>query len=76
MEIHFPAIVHQCNIAFSVVHVQVCFKSFFLFMILYFSLPARVAANSIKRICTSGWFVRMESNNYTPSTNNYMIKNI
>ena len=34
-------------------------------------LPARVVANSIKRIfCTSGWFVRMENNNCTPSANN------
>ena len=47
----------------SVVHVQVCFKSF-LFILKYISfLPARVAANSITRICASGWFVQMENSN-------------
>ena len=65
--------VHQYNIAFSVVHVQVCIKSFaFVIISLYFFLPARVAANSIKRICASGWFVRMKNNNCTLNTNNYV----
>ena len=35
-------------------------------------LPAREAANSVKHICASGWFVRMEKNNCTPNTNNYV----
>ena len=45
----FLADVRQCNIAFSVVHVQVIYNISFV--------PARVAANSIKRICASVWFV-------------------
>ena len=60
--------VHQCNITFSDVHVQV---RFFKFLLLSF-MPARVAAKSIKRICASGWFVRMDNNNCTPNTNNYV----
>ena len=51
----FSANVRQCNIAYNVVnvHVQLCFKSF-LFAVMLLSM---VAANSIKRICASGWFV-------------------
>ena len=30
----FSAIVHQCNIAFSFVHVQVCFQSFVFIIII------------------------------------------
>ena len=41
----FSANVPQCNIAFSVAQLQVCFKSFLLM--------AWVAAKSIKRICAS-----------------------
>ena len=50
--------------------VQVCFKSFYLS--LSFFLPARVAGNLIKRICASGWFVRMENNNHIANTKNYV----
>ena len=67
----FLADVRQCNIAFSVVHVQVIYNISFV--------PARVAANSIKRICASVWFVWMENNNCTPNPNNYVwehFKNI
>ena len=55
----FSAIVHPCNIAFSVVHIQVCFKSF-LFIVFFFPAgQGAVAVNSIKRItCSaSGLFV-------------------
>ena len=45
--------VRQSNIAFSVVHVQVCFKYILLIIILLSQLPARVLANSIKCICAS-----------------------
>ena len=48
----FSANVHKCNIAFSTLHVQLCFKSFFL-TILYFPLHIRVAVNSVKRIYAS-----------------------
>ena len=66
--------VHQCNITFSDVHVQV---RFFKFLLLSF-MPARAAAKSIKTylcfrlVCTSGWFVRMKNSNCTPNTNNYV----
>ena len=63
----FSANVRQCNIAFNVVHVQVYLKSF-LFVILNNSfLLVRVATNSVKRICVSGWFVQMENNKCTPN---------
>ena len=53
MEIsRFSAIVHPCNIAFRVVHMELCFKYFFTCYRISF-LPARVAANSIKRISAS-----------------------
>ena len=39
----------------SVVHVQVYFKCWGFFYLSF--LPTRVAANSIKRNCASGWFV-------------------
>ena len=45
--IRFSAIVHPCNIAFRVVHMELCFKYFFTCYRISF-LPARVAANSIK----------------------------
>ena len=55
----FSANVHQCDIAFcSLCMCKFVFKSI-LFIYYYVSLlPARVAANnSVKSICTSGWFV-------------------
>ena len=47
-------------------------KSLFCYYLSF--LPARVAlaANSIKRFCASGWFVRMENNNCKSNTNNYV----
>ena len=67
----FSANVYQCNIAFTVVHVEDIY-----------SYISKVAANSTKRVCasgwfvlpvglyfrlvcTSGWFVRLENNNCT-----------
>ena len=41
---------------FRVVHVQVCFKLFLLVLLSF--LPARVAANSLKRICVPGALYR------------------
>ena len=67
----FSTTVHQCNIAFSVVRVQVCFKSYLRFYYISF-LPARVAASSIKRICAPGWFVGTENSKGSPDTNNYV----
>ena len=66
----FSSDAYQRNIAFSVVHVQVCFESF-SFINYYISfLQTGVAAYPIKHICTSGWFVPTENNNCTPNTNN------
>ena len=42
--------IHQCNITFSFVHVQVSFN-YFLFVIMFLS---RVAADLTERICASG----------------------
>ena len=53
----FSANIQQCNIAYSVAHVQVCFKSFFICYQISF-LQAMVAATS-KRICVSAWFERI-----------------
>ena len=39
---------------------------FLYFKIIYF-LQARIAVNSIKRMDTSGWFVRMENDNCEPN---------
>ena len=66
----FSAIIHQYNIvAISVVHV--CFK--FLFISYHISfLPARVTANLMKSVFASSWYVRMENNNCTSNTNNYV----
>ena len=59
MDIFFSNNVHQCDITFSVMRVPVCFlKSSFIFYYIS-SLPASVAANSVKRICAFGLFVRM-----------------
>ena len=56
---------------FRVVHVQVCFKVFLLVIIFSF-LPARVAANSLKRICVPGCFIPQMGNKIcTFNTNNY-----
>ena len=43
--------------------VQVCFLKYFLFIIYrcISVLRSRVAANSIKCVCASGWFIRMET---------------
>ena len=47
-----------------------------LFYLCYISfLSARVAADSIKRVCASGWFMQMVNNNYTPTLTN-VFKNI
>ena len=51
--------------ALSVVHVQVCFKSFYL---LCFFLAGQGSGQFIKFICAFGWFVRMENNNCTSNT--------
>ena len=62
------------NLARRVNFLHLCF-----YLLLYFFLAAWAAANSLKRICTSGWFVRMEKNNCTPDTNDYVwehFKNI
>ena len=52
-----------------------CMYNFVLNIFIYyyvFFLSARGAADSIKRNCASGWFVRMENNKCTPNTNNYV----
>ena len=60
--IFFWTNVHQCNIAFSVVHVQVVLNIFiYQYYYIYF-LQTKVAANSMKRICVYGWLVRIEKN--------------
>ena len=46
------SIVHQCNIAFSAVHVQVCFNSFYL--LLNFFLSGLTVADSTKRVSATG----------------------
>ena len=45
---------------------------FIYYLIYIFFLPARAAASSTTCICASGWFVRMENNNGTPDTSNYV----
>ena len=53
----FSANVRQFSIAYSVVHVQVCFK-YFLGLLLYFSLAGQGSDQFNKAfICASGWFV-------------------
>ena len=61
---------HQCNITFSVVHVHVGFKSFYL---LVYSFIASQGCGQLNKaylcfrlVCTNG------SNNCTPNTNNYV----
>ena len=67
--------VHQYNIAFSVVHVQVCIKSFaFVIISLYFFLPARVAANSKKFVLPVGLYERKITTVHSILTT--MFKNI
>ena len=59
--------VRQCNIAFMYKFVFI--KSFLSVCYYYISLlPTRVAANTIKRICASGWFVRMQIKTTTSHT--------
>ena len=61
---------------------MLCMYNFVLnlfYLLLYFL--AKEAANSIKRICASGWFVGMENNNCRPPPPKkkkltFMFKNI
>ena len=52
----FSANVNQCNIADSVVCMYKFISNLLIFCYISF-LQARVAVNSIKRICASSWFV-------------------
>ena len=52
------------HIAYSALHVKLCFKYFY----------CHVAFN--KRIFASGWFVRMENNRCTPIILTFMSKNV
>ena len=64
--------VHALTPLLVFVRVQVCFKFFFINCYISF-LPARVApADSVKRFCASGWFVRMENKNCTSRTNSHV----
>ena len=52
-----------------------CMYKFVLNLFMYCYIPflqARVVFSSIKRISASGWFVRMENNNWTPNISNYL----
>ena len=61
--------VYQCNIAFTVVHVQVCIKSFSFIVFLF--MPARIAAYS-KRVFVLPVGLYEGNYNCTPNTDNYV----
>ena len=69
MDFFFSANVHRCNIAFSVVHVQVCFKSY-LSIILFGG--HQDAANSISTVMLPVGLYVLENNNCTSNTNSYV----
>ena len=70
MEILCFSPVRQCDIGQQCC---ACTTSFLnLFINYYISSMCFLAGQKIMRIYASGWFVRMENNNCTPNTNNYV----